>query len=162
MPYGRAVTGILIILDCMNNEKTKPETNHHPGTLPKFSTVMQICADTVSKGFAVLLSNMYDNLDEEISALADQEENNDQHIRYIEMLQRLKTQRNDVENTFNRIVLKGFDNFTHGIIESDIPKKVTPNSVKLRLVENSDHEKNLPSIMLLTKPATSFSTNCSH
>ena len=117
---------------------------------------MQVCANAVSKGFAVLLSNLYDNLDKEMSVLAEQAENNNQHILYLEILNQLKTQRKEVEQTFNRIVIEGFENFAKGEIESSVPNRMEEEKLKLTLVDQGHHEKELAIDTVVNQACSTF------
>ena len=104
----------------------------------------------------MLLCNMYDNLDEEMSVLAERAENNDQHIRYLEILSQLKTQRKEVEQTFNRFVIEGFENFAKGKIESSAPSGMEKEQLKLTLVDQGVHEKELAIDNVVNQACSTF------
>lgn len=127
----------------MDYNQSRAVKKIHKGILPKFASVMQICGDVIPKSFSALMTKLFDNLDNEMLALAEKAESNDQRNRYFEALHELKLRRIDIEQIFYRNLLQGFENFSRG--ETDVSEAVTKTvqKVKLSLVEKEEYDLTL-------------------
>lgn len=127
----------------MDHDQGSSDNTYHRGILPKFSGVMQTCVEVIPKSFASLFSRMLDSIDKEILVLAEKADSDEMRNRYFETLNEIHLRRLDMEQCFYRSVVKGFENFAAGTVESEKREVPTVKTVKLSLVEKEEHDKSI-------------------
>lgn len=140
----------------MDQDRSGMDQGVHRGILPKFSAVMQTCGDILPKSFAALLTFMFERLNNEILALAENATSDDQRNRYFSALHEIQLRRLDMEQIFYQEIVLGFENFAKGKTTPRRPEVSNVKQVKLSLVEKDEHDKTITINNIVNNACSNF------